>query len=83
MASWILEGFTIQVSGFAVAVLVFTAVQSVITPFAATMAREYASAFLGGVGLPATALALFIEQLFFGGLDLSSVNTWALGTLLV
>lgn len=83
VTSWILEGFTIQVSGFVVAVLVFTAVESVITPFVATMARKYASAFLGGVGLLATVLALFIAQLFSGGLHLSGMSTWVLGTLLV
>ncbi|MFJ6416581.1 phage holin family protein [Paeniglutamicibacter sp. NPDC091659] len=83
VTSWILDGFTIHASGFIVAVLVFTVVQSVIAPFVATMARRYASAFLGGVGLIATALALFIAQLFPGGLTLSGVSTWVLGTLLV
>ncbi|MGL3807897.1 phage holin family protein [Paeniglutamicibacter sp. R2-26] len=83
VASWILDGFNIHVSGFIVAVLVFTVVQAVITPFVATMAKRYASAFLGGVGLIATALALYVAQLFPGGLSLSGVGTWVLGTLVV
>lgn len=83
VASWTLDGFSVRASGFVVAVLVFTAVQSVITPFVATMARKYASAFLGGVGLLATAVALFIAQLFSGGLHLSGLDTWVLGTLIV
>ncbi|WP_353616690.1 hypothetical protein [Arthrobacter sp. AQ5-05] len=83
MTSWILDGFNIQVSGFVVAVLVFTVAQSVITPFVATMAKRYASVFLGGVGLLATALALFTAQLFPGGLHITGVSTWVLGTLLV
>ena len=83
VTSWILDGFNIHASGFIVAVLVFTVVQSVITPFVATMARKYASAFLGGVGLLATGLALFIAQLFPGGLEISGVSTWVLGALLV
>lgn len=83
VASWVLDGFTIQLSGFIVAVLVFTAVQSVVAPFIATMARKYASAFLGGVGLIATALALFVAQFFSGGLHLSGATTWVLGALIV
>lgn len=83
VASWILDGFNIHASGFIVAVLVFTVVQAVITPFVATMAKRYASAFLGGVGLIATALALYVAQLFPEGLSLSGVVTWVLGTLVV
>lgn len=83
VTSWILDGFTIHASGFTVAVLLFAVVQSVITPFVATMAKKYASAFLGGVGLLATALALFIAQLFPGGLVITGAGTWVLGALLV
>ena len=83
VASWVLDGFNIHASGFIVAVLVFTVVQAVITPFVATMAKRYASAFLGGVGLIATALALYVAQLFPDGLSLSGVVTWVLGTLVV
>ncbi|MDO5743265.1 MAG: phage holin family protein [Micrococcaceae bacterium] len=81
--SWILDGFNLQVSGFVVAVVVFTIVQSIIAPFVATMAKRYASAFLGGVGLLATALALFVAQLFPGGLNISGTSMWVLGAMLV
>lgn len=83
VASWTLDGFTLEVSGFVVAVVVLTVIQAVITPFVATMARRYATAFLGGVGLVATALALFVAQLFPGGLHISGATTWVLGTLVV
>lgn len=83
VTSWLLENFKIHVSGFIVAVLVFTVVQGIITPFVATMAKRYASAFLGGVGLLTTALALFIAQLFPGGLEIRGGSTWVLGALLV
>lgn len=83
VASSILDDFNVHASGFVVVVLVFTVVQSVTAPFVATMAKRYASAFLGGVGLLATALALFIAQLFPDGLEISGVSTWVLGTLVV
>lgn len=83
VTSLILEGFNLHVSGFIVAVVVFTVVQSIITPFVATMARKYASAFLGGVGLVATALALFVAQLFSSGLSIEGASAWVIGTLLV
>ena len=83
MTSWILDGFNNQVSGFVVAVLVFPVEQSVNTPLVATTAKRHTSAFLGGVGLLATALALFIVQLFPGGLHIAGMSTWVLGALLV
>nr|WP_245347961.1 phage holin family protein [Paeniglutamicibacter psychrophenolicus] len=83
VTSWILDGFNIRVSGFVAAVLVSTVVQTLITPYVATIANCYASAFLGGAGLLATARAPFIAQLFRGGLHITGVSTWVLGALLV
>ncbi len=76
------EWVTVQVAGFLIAVAVFTVAQSVLAPFVFNMARKYASAMLGGIGLVSTFLALFIATLFPNGLQITGWG-WILGPVLV
>ncbi len=76
------EWVTLNVAGFLIAVVVFTIAQSVLSPFVFTLARKYASAMLGGIGLVSTFLALWIATLFPGGLRISGVG-WILATILI
>jgi hypothetical protein len=78
LSQWV----TLQVGGFLVAVLVFTVAQSLLTPFVLNMARKYASALLGGIGLVSTFLALWVATLFPGGLHISGLG-WLLAPLTV
>lgn len=82
-AALILDNFELSVSGFITAVVVFAVFQSILTPLIFNIARKYASAFVGGVGLFATFLALLIASLFDGGLRIAGVATWILATLIV
>ncbi len=50
VASWILPGFTLTLSGFIIAVAVFALAQRILTPFIVNMARKYAPAALGASG---------------------------------
>ena len=83
VASWILEGFTLQVSGFIIAVAVFTIAQAILAPFIFNVARQHASALLGGIGLVSTFVALLVASFFPGGLQISGVITWILATLII
>lgn len=83
LASWVVPGVTLSVSGFIVAVLVFTLAQSILSPFIFNMARQYASPILGGIGLVSTFVALFIATLFPGGLAIDGVVAWVLAPLVV
>ncbi len=76
------EWVTVRLAGFLIAVLVFTVAQSVLAPFVFSIARKYASAMLGGIGLVSTFLALFIATLFPGGLQINGLG-WVLGPVLV
>lgn len=76
------EWVTLNVGGFLVAVLIFTVAQSLLTPFILNIARKYASALLGGIGLVSTLLALWVATLFPGGLAISGLG-WVLAPLLV
>jgi uncharacterized membrane protein YvlD (DUF360 family) len=83
VASALIPGVRVSASGFLVAVLVFTVAQAILAPFVFNMARKYASAVLGGIGLVSTFLALFVATLFPGGLQISGVTAWILAALVV
>ena len=78
LSQWV----SLNVAGFLLAVLIFTVAQSLLTPFVLKMARKYASAMLGGIGLISTFLALWVASLFPGGLRISGLG-WVLAPILV
>lgn len=83
ITSLILPGFRISASGFLIAIGVFALAQSILTPFIINMARKYAPAVLGGIGLVSTFVALLIASFFPGGLAISGIETWVLASLIV
>lgn len=83
VASAVLDGFTVAASGFVVTVVVFAVAQSVLAPFVFKMSSRYAPAFLGGIGLVSTFVALLLAHLLTDGLTISGVSTWVLAAVLV
>jgi hypothetical protein len=83
VAAWILPGFRLEWGGVLVAVGVFAVAQSVLAPLIFNLARRYASAMLGGIGLVSTLVALIIASLFPGGIRIDGITTWVLATLVV
>lgn len=83
VASAVIPGVTVHATGFVVAVLVFTIAQAILGPFVFNLARQYASAVLGGIGLVSTFVALFVATLFADGLQISGLTAWVLATLVV
>ncbi|QBJ95851.1 hypothetical protein ERC79_07615 [Rhodococcus sp. ABRD24] len=81
-AVWLLPEVSVSASGFATAVVVFAIAQSVLSPFIMKVAAKNASAFLGGIGLVSTFVALIIASAF-GGLSISGWRTWILATIVV
>ena len=84
VASLVVDDLQVSASGFATAVVVFTVVQAILTPFIAMMARKYASAFLGGIGLVSTFVALLVAQEFTDGLQITGgAATWIATVVIV
>lgn len=83
VASAVVDGVRVQAAGFVVAVLVFAIAQALLSPFVFNMARKYASAVLGGIGIVSTMLALFVATLFPGGLQIRGVTAWVVTPLVV
>jgi hypothetical protein len=83
-ADLILDDVSVSASGFLLTVVIYTLVQSVISPFLAKVAASSARALLGGVGLIATFIALLVASLFADSLTISGgAVTWVLATLIV
>ncbi|MBF0688516.1 MAG: phage holin family protein [Cellulomonas sp.] len=82
-AAGLVDGFDVSTSGFVVTVAVFALAQSVLSPFVLMMTNRYAKAFLGGVGLLSTFVALVVATLVTGGLQIRGATAWVLATLVV
>jgi hypothetical protein len=63
VADLLLPGFSIDWSdplGFILAIVIFAVLQSILSPWIATMARRNAPALLGGIGIFSTLVALIV-----------------------
>jgi hypothetical protein len=83
VAAWLVPGVRVSVSGFVVAVVVFALAQAVLSPFIAKMASRYASAFLGGIGLLSTFVALLLASVLTHGLSIRGAGSWIAATVVV
>lgn len=86
LASLIVSGMNLRLFGlgFIVAVVVFSVAQSLLTPWLFKVSRSKAPAFIGGVGLISTFLALFIATLIpSSNLTITGVGSWLMATLVV
>jgi hypothetical protein len=84
VAAAILDDVEVTAGGFVLVVVVYAVVQSVISPFLLKVAAKNATAFLGGIGLLATFVALVVATLVGDSLTIDGgVATWILATLIV
>ncbi|UOQ57823.1 phage holin family protein [Leucobacter allii] len=73
----------LSLSGFFIALGVFTLAHAVLGPFVLSVAQRYAASLAGGVGLVATCLSLWIATWAPGGLKLHGLPTWLLAPVIV
>lgn len=83
VASLVLSGFDIDVTGFIVAVVIFTVVLALMQPFLASSLRRRGSTALGGVSLIATLVALIITSLITDGFSIDGIGTWIAAAVIV
>jgi len=83
VADAILDDMTVEFSGLVTVVLVFSVAQAILGPFIAMTVARNANAFLGGVGLLSTFVALLIAYAIGDALSISGVGTWIAATVLV
>ena len=83
VAALLVPGVSVSVVGFITAVVVFTLAQAILSPFIFKMASRYASAFLGGIGLVSTLVALILAAALTHGLSIRGIGSWLAATLVV
>ncbi len=83
VAGLVIDDVVVRPVGLATAVVVFVLANALFTPLIFKMARKYAPAVLGGVGLLSTLVALLIATAFGNGLTITGFMAWVLATLLV
>lgn len=84
VAASILDDVHVTAEGFVITVAIYAVVQSIMSPFLLKVAAINAKAFLGGIGLLATFVALIVADMFGDALDISGgLKIWILATLIV
>jgi hypothetical protein len=83
VAALLIDDFNLSVTGFVVAVVVFTIAFALMQPFLVVQLRRAPAAVLGGVSLIATLVSLVLTVLLTDGLSIDSASAWILGTLVV
>ena len=86
-ADLILPGFSLHWNdwwGILLAVVIFAVLQSILAPWLLRVTRRHAEAFIGGVGLLSTFVALLIAVLIpAAGIGIDGAVAWIVGTLIV
>ena len=85
VASLVFDDFSINVTGFIVALIIFTIAVALLTPFLSQMLQRNrsSSSALGGVALISTFAALLVTDLLSDGLTISGISTWIGATVVV
>ena len=83
VAAAVLDGMSLDPTGFLVAVGVYTVVFALVQPFLFSVLRRSPARVLGGVALIATLASLIVTELLSDGLSIRGVGTWVAATVIV
>jgi hypothetical protein len=76
-------GVSVSVSGFIVAVVVFSVAQTILSWWTLKLPRAYASLLLGGTGLALTVVALSLASVLTHGFNIRGIASWVAATVVV
>ncbi len=82
-ANLILDDMDLGVSGFIIAVVVFTVAMVLAEPLTRQVALKSAPALIGSTALVATVLALVTTAILSDSLAIRGLTTWVLATVIV
>ena len=82
VAAWIVPGVSVSVSGFIVAVVLFSVAQAMLSVVILKLPRETATLLLGGTALVLTVVALVLASVITHGLTIRGLASWAATTVL-
>lgn len=83
VANAVLDDLEVTASGFILTVVIFALAQAILAPFILVVVKRNAEAFLGGVGIVSTLVALWVASLFGDALTISGLSTWLVAAVIV
>jgi hypothetical protein len=83
VAAFLVKNVHVSVWGFISAVVIFAVAQAILAPLIGKLATRYASAFVGGIGLVSTLLALVLAATLTHGLTIRGLASWVAATVVV
>jgi putative membrane protein len=83
VAAAILDGMSLDATGFVVSVVIYTIVFALLQPFLISVLRRSPAPVLGGVALIATLVSLIVTTLLTDGLSIDGVGNWIAATVIV
>ena len=83
VAAKVLDGMKLNWSALIEAVVIYTVVFALLTPFFANQLRRHQSSALGGVALIASLASLVVTDLISDGLTISGIGTWVAAAVIV
>ncbi len=83
VAAWVVPGVSLSLSGFVVAIVVFSVAQTMLLVLILKLPHGYASMLLGGIGLALTIVALSLASLLTHGLTIRGSASWVATTVVV
>jgi hypothetical protein len=83
VAAWVVPGVSLSLSGFVVAIVVFSVAQATLLVLILKLRHGYASMLLGGIGLALTIVALSLASLLTHGLTIRGSASWVATTVVV
>ncbi len=83
VAARVVPDVSVSLSGFIVAVVLFTAAQATLSLAIVRLPRAYASLLSGATGLVFTFVALALAAIFTHGLSIRGVASWAAAIVVV
>jgi putative membrane protein len=83
VAAWLLQGVTLNASGFLIAVAVFTVAKIILGPLVFKLSFKYARALTGGIALVTTFVGLLVTTWLTSGLTIAGAGSWVMATIVV
>jgi uncharacterized membrane protein YvlD (DUF360 family) len=83
VAAAVLDDFSIDATGFVVAVIIFSLLSLILRPILVWTVAKWARPLLGVIGLVATFVILLVTDLVSDGIDIEGASTWILATVIV
>jgi hypothetical protein len=83
VAAWVVPGVSVSLSGFIVAVVLFSVAQATLSLLILKLPHGFASLLLGGTGLALTLVALSLTSVLTHGLSIRGFASWVAATVVV